>query len=758
MEASTVQSFQIRCVMSFPPFLLSILFMAFPLFVFSQNKMAEKANELFKQEQYTPAAVYYEDAIKEMEAKGKSTRSLLNLRTKLAFCYRVNNRMEEAEATYAKVVAEDRAKSQTYFFYGETLMANGKYDEAKKWFANYQKLEPEDEKVGLMIRACDEVKFIEPYFEFVDVQPFPHNSDADDNAAMAWEDGIVFSSDRSTDRKIKVNILEEKAGWTGRDYLDIYFSKKNEDGTYKEPKQFSGKLSELNKNTGNTSFSLDGSEVFFTRNDNILNKQKTYNLQLFSAEKDGNKWRNVTKLPFCSPNYNFMHPAISPDGKMLFFATNKGGGQGGTDIWVSIREKDGKWSKPENLGPSINTSANEGFPFMDKYGRLYFCSKGHVGYGGFDIFFTEMTGSGMWKNPVNLGEPINSPLDDISIYVDGERKHGMFSSSRNGGDDDIFIFDVLEEAPPVVEEIVEKSEPEIIEEKKVSEPQVAQPKKTKRTGLRIAPARVEIIEKPKPKIEEKEVVVEEIIPEPEIVEPEKNELIIPEEIEEVVEEPEPELTEEAPVSEPVKEEITIAEEIEIEEKKNEVEEPQKEMAEVEEIEAPVLEFTAKEEVVEIPMPTEIKTEEKIEKSSTELAPFYQFLEKAAQGGLEEGDRYRVDNAIFDPEIWQLTPNISKKLDQIVTTLRRFPSLNIELSSHTETLGAENKNLRISEQRAEMVKSYIVREGISESRLSTIGYGKSMPLNECGGGVPCNKEEHLFNQRLEIKVMPWGRKQ
>ena len=141
MEANfSAQSNQKRFVMPFSASMFSILFVAFPLFVFSQNKSADKANELFKLEQYTPAAVHYKEAIKELEAKEKSTRSLLNLRTKLAFCYRVNNRMEEAETVYAKVVAEDRAKAKTYFFYGETLMANGKYEEAKKWFSEYKKV------------------------------------------------------------------------------------------------------------------------------------------------------------------------------------------------------------------------------------------------------------------------------------------------------------------------------------------------------------------------------------------------------------------------------------------------------------------------------------------------------------------------------------------------------------------------------------------------------------------------------------------
>lgn len=823
MKASKMMSNQkSRAMKKQSRIVLSIFLVAFPLFVFSQNKAAEKANELFKLEQYTPAATYYEEAIKELEKKGRSTRSLLNLRTKLAFCYRVNNRMEKAEATYAEVVKEDRAKSQTYFYFGETLMANGKYEEAKKWFSEYQKLEPEDEKAALMIKACDEVQFIEPYFEYIEVDSFEHNSTADDNAAVIWEDGIVFSSDRSTDRKINVNILEEKSGWTGRDYLDIYFSKKKEDGTYSEPKQFSNKLSELNKNTGNTSFTLDGSEVFFTRNDNVLNKQKTYNLQLFYAENENGKWKNGKKLPFCSPNYNFMHPTISPDGKMLFFVTDKGGGQGGTDIWMSIREEGEKWSKPENIGPSINTNANEGFPFMDNLGRLYFCSKGHVGYGGFDIFFTEMTGAGLWKKPVNLGQPINSPLDDVSIYINGDRREGMFSSSRKGGDDDIFLFKVLDSPPTVIENNSELNKELIVEKKK--EEINAQPEKNKiKNTLKIGA----------PEIED-EIVEENTLDEniKEITTPLDDEIILiekeAEEITDEVQNDKKEVTAFTPEKnaveinkntldkniekklEPIKNEEILAEEIKEEPIEREIPEMKITVKEGVENQLEINKNTSNPEleeelttddiisVPEIPAnePVPILVEDNIEttdtvvikktrvfkqevngetinannnindeqkketvkKAAVQLSPFYEFIEKAEKGELEEGERFRVDNAIFDDNIFQLTPNISKKLDELISVLRRYPSLNVELSAHTESMGEDSKNLHLSEQRAEKAKQYMIREGIPTERLNAVGYGETQVLNHCENNIPCEKEEHLFNQRLEIKILTWGRKQ
>ena len=133
-----------------------------------------------------------------------------------------------------------------------------------------------------------------------------------------------------------------------------------------------------------------------------------------------------------------MHPAVSPNGKLLFFVSDKAGGLGGTDIYVSRKQKN-RWSRPENLGAKINTSGHEGFPFMHQNGKLYFCSKGHLGLGGFDVFVSQLDENGEWMEPTNLGSPINSPSDDISIFISQNEERGLFTSSREGGDDDIFL-------------------------------------------------------------------------------------------------------------------------------------------------------------------------------------------------------------------------------------------------------------------------------------------------------------------------------
>ncbi len=634
----------------------ALLLLAFSEGSHAQSKAVEKANELFKYNQFADAAALYQQAIGELEAGGKSGRGMLNLKTKLAYCYRMNNKMDLAETLYAEVVQDEKTKSDNYFYYAEALMSNGKYEEAKKWFSDYLVLEPEDEKAKLMIQSCDQAPLIQPYFQYLDIQEFAHNSPADDNAPLLWQGGVLFSSDRQTG----VKLLKEKSGWTGRDYLDLYFSEKLPDGGFGEPKQFSSKLSETNKNTGNASVTADGSEIYFTRNDNVLNKQDAYSLQLFRATSTGSdRWKSVDKLSFCSPNYNFMHPAISPDGQTLYFVTNKAGGEGGTDIWVAQRKGD-DWERPENLGPVVNTPFNEGFPFVDTLGRLYFCSKGHPGFGGFDIFVTEKNTDGTWATPRNLGKPINSSLDDISIYIVPDQRSGMFTSSRSGGDDDIYLFTVLDEAPaeqPVV--LTPKKEEVPIEEKKINQ--------------------VDSDEK-----------MEEAIPLPV-----KKEEAVPVKI---------------PVSTEKKTRDTAPE---VEEK----------------VLAPI----------ENPAPKD-------------LASFSDFIQKLESETLISGERFRLDNAVFDPNIWQLTPRVSTMLDKLVDLLRQYPSLKIELSAHTEALGIDEANLELSQNRVQIALDYIVKEGISKDRIAIKACGETLPLNHCKNDVPCSTEEHQFNQRLEIKVL------
>ena len=402
-----------------------------PLLALAQSRQLKKASKLFRAQQYTEAARHYEAAPEISDNR--------SARAKLAYCYLQNNRTERAESLYAEIIDQPRLRAETFFHYAETLRANGKYAEAKQFYEHYQELEPADERVPLALNALREIEDIQPLFAAAEVTEFSYNTDADDSTPILVGDRLYFSSDRDPGTKM----LKQKSGWTGRDFLRIYVCERREGGGFTEPNEI-GKLNELNKNTGNPTLTKSGTRIYFTKNANRTSKRGTLNMQLFTAVRDDENqgWRDVELLPFCSPEYNFMHPAVSPDGQTLFFTSDKPGSQGGTDLWWTRRKRDGTWGRTKNLGSTVNTAAHEGYPYFAANGKLYFCSKGHPGYGGFDILRTEWDDrTGSWRQPVNLGQPINSSRDDVSFYLDPDGKRGLFSSGRDGDDDDIYLFE-----------------------------------------------------------------------------------------------------------------------------------------------------------------------------------------------------------------------------------------------------------------------------------------------------------------------------
>jgi outer membrane protein OmpA-like peptidoglycan-associated protein len=141
-----------------------------------------------------------------------------------------------------------------------------------------------------------------------------------------------------------------------------------------------------------------------------------------------------------------------------------------------------------------------------------------------------------------------------------------------------------------------------------------------------------------------------------------------------------------------------------------------------------------------------------EADATQLASFHEISNKLSNGSLAIGDRFRLDGAVYDPVVWQLTPRITGPLDDLISLLKKYPSLQVEISSHTEALGVDEDNLHISQNRASTVLDYLIREGIPKERVVVKGCGETMLLNQCKNGVICTMKEHLVNQRLEVKVI------
>ena len=193
--------------------------------------------------------------------------------------------------------------------------------------------------------------------------------------------------------------------------------------------------------------SLDGSTVYFTRSGVKSGRDDALHLNIYSANfKDGNLSR-VRNLPFNNDEYSVMHPSLSRDETRLYFSSNMPGGFGGFDIYYVNIDRNGRYSKPVNMGQSINTEGNEVFPFSYREDVLFFASNAHPGLGGLDIYMTVRLDTEL-QEVVNLGTPFNSSKDDFSFYIDSKFKFGFISSNRPGGkgEDDIYSFKI--DIPP----------------------------------------------------------------------------------------------------------------------------------------------------------------------------------------------------------------------------------------------------------------------------------------------------------------------
>lgn len=269
------------------------------------------------------------------------------------------------------------------------------------------------------------------YYEVSEAE-FSKNEIAE-TAPVYFRDGLVYMSNKKT-KVWKSDITSDEVP-----LFDIYFVNRNGKGEWADPEFLSVDLN-TKFHDGPVAFSPDSREIYFSQNTGKGSKEDN-TLGLFVASVNAAGFSNIRPFyPFAEKyeEYNITYPYISPDGNMLFFCADIPGGHGGYDIYMCTKRRS-RWNEPVNLGPVINTSRNEVFPFYHHMGRLYFASNGHEGLGRHDIFYADEL-NGSWLKPVNVGEPINSKWDDYALIIDEDLNTGYFTTTRNRSHD-IFSFE-----------------------------------------------------------------------------------------------------------------------------------------------------------------------------------------------------------------------------------------------------------------------------------------------------------------------------
>ena len=376
---------------------------------------------------------------------------------------------DDADFTDKKVI---QSLADTYFF-------NSQYNQSYTWYRKLITLYPEDIKSIYYLRASISARsnenyaiadrYMQQYFRmekgtviedlyvtdlnYLDsiaelrpkyiVETTKINTEQSDfSSAFFGKDKLVFSSTYQASG-------QRDYEWTGEPFLDLYIADIGEEGQLENTQQIEGDINTA-FHESSAVFTKDLKTVYFTRNNYKNGKKRTdrkntVRLKLLTAsvDEDGN-WSDVEELPFNNDNYSVAHPALSLDGKKLFFASDMPGTTGESDLWYVDIYKDGSYGDPINLGQKVNTEGRESFPYIADDGTLYFTSDALLGFGGFDVFKAELSDSGIARHPENMGLPINSAGDDFGFLIQTETNTGYISSNRDGNrgsaSDQIYYF------------------------------------------------------------------------------------------------------------------------------------------------------------------------------------------------------------------------------------------------------------------------------------------------------------------------------
>jgi outer membrane protein OmpA-like peptidoglycan-associated protein len=390
--------------------------------VTAQNKNTENADKLYKSFEYIDAAQEYEKLAK----KGKDPY----VYRQLAESYYNLFNSKEAVKWYAKAV-ESKQDAEIYYHYAQMLKAEGKYEEANKQMAKFAALAPSDQRAITFNQDPNYLPRLKSQTKLFDEKMLDISDDKySDFGPVLVSNTLYFTSARNTARKTY--------GRNEEPYLDMYTSTYNDNGTLSEPTP----ISEINTkwHDGPAAVSADGNTMYFASESFVNGEfekdkgstQRTGLIYLFRAVKENGKWTNIKPVPFNGKTWNTGNPAISKDGKTLYFASNRKGSMGNsTDIWKVEVKGNNTYGEPVNLGKQINTEGNENFPYITDDNKLYFASDSRKGFGGYDVFVADLSRD---EEPLNLGAPINTEKDDFSFSFNTTKNVGFFASNRTGED------------------------------------------------------------------------------------------------------------------------------------------------------------------------------------------------------------------------------------------------------------------------------------------------------------------------------------
>lgn len=411
----------------------------FVAFVFSLSLFAQENNSnqaMFLEAEYFLMSEDYSDALSNYLQLYEKLPDNANLAYCIGVCYLNIQGKKNLSVSYLETASKNMsakhkegmlsqvtAPYDALYYLAIAYRINYKFDKAKETFIKYSgTLLPDDHEnqdfVKHEIEVCDNAKtLIANPISFIQ-----------ENA------GEIFNDEKPNFNPVISSDSKSFAYMVSLKFYDAIMFSKLTNGKWSTPVNITPEL----QSDGDfyiSCLSSDGKMIFLSRDDN-------FNSDIYSSTFNGESWTKTVKLnKNINTKYWESHGFISEDGDQLVFASDRPGGFGGLDLYIS-HKVNGDWGPAVNLGPEINTQFNEDRPFLiNKAKTLFFSSQGHENIGGYDLFRSEMQSNGLWSNPKNLGYPLNTPDDNIFFMPIGDGKSGYYSNMKEltgNGKEDIY--------------------------------------------------------------------------------------------------------------------------------------------------------------------------------------------------------------------------------------------------------------------------------------------------------------------------------
>jgi outer membrane protein OmpA-like peptidoglycan-associated protein/tetratricopeptide (TPR) repeat protein len=716
-----------------------ICFLFFVLSIAAFDSQAQKskyklADKYFRTFDYVTASEIYRDIL-----TGKGHESDTVALRRLAECEWKMGNLTSAESIMEKAVAITKNSPSDLLAIAELKRRQGKYEEAVQYYSQYRLVRPDNLIASQYAEQPSFAQEIKKDSTIYSIIPLQVNTAASDFAPSFYSSGkLIFASSNGVGKGGKKEYL-----WNNQPYLNIFQSSIKLDSTLSDPVLMDEVLNSR-YHEGTVSYDYRSNTMYFSRNNFLkgsVHKSKSgqLNLGIYTSKDKEGIWGSMEAFEHNNKEYSVAHPSISLDGSKMYFVSDKPGGMGGTDIYVSKRKGD-SWEEPVNVGASVNTSGNEMFPYIVGDSTLYFSSEGLVGLGGMDVFYVNLNDSTAVAR--NMGYPLNTRYDDFGLICFPSQMAGYFCSNRPGGkgDDDIYLFKLHPPDSITIHGIVVDAD----------------------TNLPIPNAKVWT-----QNLDGQDVQVST---------DNEGRFTLTTQWREVLElnSSKKDYTDGWQVVKPSRRSSTM-DGVEIKMKK--------------------YDFVAKGKVLfaENNLPAKGAIVKAIDENGIEAArvtvgadgtyflPLAQgqkyTIEAAMEGYItlttdvdtsdpnkkvsdydfklfkpEKGTIVRLDNIYYDYNKAAIRPDAALELNKLVRILKDFPTMKIELGSHSDSRGGDSYNLSLSEKRAKSAVEYLISQGIDAGRMVPKGYGETKLLNKCDDGTTCTDEEHSYNRRTEFKIL------